>query len=75
MSRVLIDISDEKLKMLDELASSQTTQPTSRASLVRLAIDEFLEKKRKLKVKDAFGILKHKKLNALKIQRELRSEW
>lgn len=70
MARTLIDIPADKLRALDEVALQRDI---SRSALVRVAIDEFL-KKQKQPV-DVFGILKNEKVDGLKLQDKLRSEW
>ena len=72
MTRALIDIPESKLKRLDELA---TLEKTSRAALVRKAIDQLLEDKISIQHEEGFGLLKDAPLDALKTQRRLRHEW
>lgn len=70
MTRTLIDIPQEQLQALNEIAQEKST---SRSALVRTAIEEFLSKQSK--PIDAFGILKNNKINGLKLQNQLRDEW
>ena len=70
MARTLIDIPADKLRALDEVALQRDI---SRSPLVRIAIDEFLKKQSQ--PVDVFGILKNEKVDGLKLQDKLRSEW
>lgn len=73
--RTLIDIEKEKLQTLAKLAKKNHV---SRASLIREAIDNYLEsvpppQQKKPKV---FGLLKGRPgLEGLDFQKKLRSEW
>jgi hypothetical protein len=70
MAKTLIDIPEEKLIALDEIALQRAV---SRASLVRSAIDEFL--KQQIEPKNVFGILKNDKIAPLELEQKLRNEW
>lgn len=72
--RTLIDIEKEKLQALTVLAKKNHV---SRASLVRKAIDNFLElSPPQQKSQKAFGLLKSRPhLEGLDFQKKLRSEW
>ena len=70
MARTLIDIPEEKLVALDEIALEKEV---SRASLVRSAIDDFL--KQQIQSQNVFGILKNDKIAPLELEQKLRNEW
>lgn len=72
MTRALIDIPADKLKQLDALAAHAST---SRAAMVRQAIDRLLEAETRIHHQDAFGLLKDAPIDALGTQRRLRDEW
>ncbi len=72
MTRVLIDIPTNTLSQFDDMAAEEKI---SRAALVRLAIHAFIEKNKKTKINDVFGILKTQKIDGLTLEKTLRSEW
>ena len=73
MTRTLIDISENTLNQLDELATSMSV---SRAELVRQAIKAWLKDKMTKKGKNAFGILKNKlNRDGVEYQQFIRGEW
>ncbi len=72
MARAFIDIADDKIQMLDQLAVSMQI---SRAALVRLAIDQLLHGKKQQQQSDVFGIWSGRQIDSLKFQNKLRSEW
>ena len=72
--RTLVDIPE---KHLAELKRIGTAQKKSRASLVREAIDTFVEANRSVPngMEEAFGIWSDKEIDGLEYQRKLRDEW
>jgi metal-responsive CopG/Arc/MetJ family transcriptional regulator len=72
MTKALIDIPDHTLKQIDAIAA---TEGMSRAALVRLAMQAFIDSNKKSKLKNAFGILKKEKIDGLLLEKKLRSEW
>lgn len=70
--RTLIDITNEQVKALKEFCAKESI---SRAEAIRRAIDEFLSAKLPLNDNRAFGLWKNKKIDGLKYQQRLRSEW
>jgi metal-responsive CopG/Arc/MetJ family transcriptional regulator len=72
MARALIDIPETTLNQIDAIAAEAHT---SRAALVRLAIQAFIDKNKKTKIKGAFGVLKTQKIDGLTLEQKLRSEW
>ena len=74
MAKTLIDIQSNVIEKLDLIAKKRKV---SRAALVRIAIDTWLEKQTvNNKPSNAFGILKDKKpKDGVIVQRKLRGEW
>ena len=71
--RTIIEIPKE---VVDELDKIGTNENRSRASLIRDAIDGYLETKADRKDNTTgFGIWKHRKVDGLAFQQELRNEW
>lgn len=70
--RTLIDLDEKLVRDLDAIAAQAKR---SRASLVREAVSEFLQKARKGDEKDAFGLWSKRKIDGLEYQRKLRAEW
>lgn len=70
--RTLIDFSPEQIRNLSKISSALHI---SRSSLVRQAVDDYLEKFNASDEDGAFGVWKHKKLDALQYQEKLRKEW
>jgi predicted transcriptional regulator len=70
--RTLVDIGDQQIKALDELARKEDK---SRAALIRAAIDDFLSKHRAKLVADSFGLWGDRKTDGLAYQEEIRGEW
>ncbi len=72
MTRALIDIPQDKLIKLSEIAAMYNI---SRAAILRMAVDDFIEKTNNNRSKDAFGILKDRNDDSILIQHTLREEW
>ena len=71
--RILIDVPKNTVAKLQKLAKRQNS---SRAELVRQAVDRYLEAhQEQFDESAAFGIWKTKKQDALVIEDKLRSEW
>lgn len=71
--RTIIEIPKEVVEELDRIG---TNENRSRASLIRDAIDDFLETKTDRTDKTAsFGIWKNRNVDGLDLQQALRSEW
>lgn len=70
--RILTEIGDAQIKALDELSKQKQT---SRAALIRHAIDDFLAKRRQEHQGDAFGLWGERHVDGLAYQEKLRSEW
>jgi predicted transcriptional regulator len=69
--RTIIDITDEQVKALDEISQ---LEGTSRAALIRQAIDRMLaeDSKREQAALSAFGLWSHTKKDGLEIEALLR---
>jgi len=70
--RTIVDIPEELLRPLDEL---RTAENRSRASVIREALSEYLKNKPSCSMSEAFGLWKTRKVDSLKYQEDLRSEW
>ena len=70
--RALIDIEEEQIGMLDELARRQKR---SRASLIRQALREYLDARSIESAEDAFGLWSRQAVDGLEYQERLRNEW
>ena len=70
--RTLVDLSEMQIRELDELSK---LEKTSRAALIRQAIDDYLSKRRSAQEGDAFGLWGNRKVDGLAYQKKLRGEW
>lgn len=70
--RTLVDIPDKQLNELVEICKQEKR---SRAAVVREAIAVYIIEHRSKKSVDAFGLWGKKKIDGLKYQRKIRSEW
>lgn len=71
--RTLVDIPDKYLNALAEIGKQEKL---SRAAVVREAIAVYVSKyQAKKSPEDAFGLWGKKKVDGLKYQRKIRSEW
>ncbi len=69
--RLLVDLPESDLEQLNELSRARKT---SRAQLIRLAVNGFLAQN-KAGLEDAFGLWKNREEDGLRYQQRLRSEW
>ncbi|KAB2639034.1 MAG: ribbon-helix-helix protein, CopG family [Verrucomicrobia bacterium] len=77
MKRTLVDLEEHDLAQLDALAG---TRQTSRASLLREAVSEYLVKRERVpanppKPLEGFGAISGRLTDGLIYQDKLRSEW
>lgn len=72
MGRILLDLSDEVIKRLDDL-KQQRNLP--RAELLREAIEQYLEEQTKTTVSDALGLWQGCEEDGVEFERKLREEW
>lgn len=70
--RTLIDIEETDIEQLDAIA---VELKQSRASLIREAVAEYLAKRQRKTIDDAFGLWRNHKIDGLAHQRKMRSEW
>ena len=70
--RISVDLNDAQIKALDKMARRRGK---SRAALIRRAVDDFLAEHRRAQSDDAFGLWGDRKIDGLKHQEQLRSEW
>jgi len=72
MSRIVIDLPDEDLRLLDAI---KHTQKKPRAEIIRMAISDYLEDNRVAETESAFGIWQLENGDGLAFQTALREEW
>lgn len=70
--RTLVDIGDAELKALDQLARQDKV---SRASLIRKAVNDYLDKQHSAQQTEAFGLWGSAAVDGLAYQEEIRKEW
>lgn len=70
--RTVIDIPDETVPVLDELAKRENT---SRAALIRAAIRLYLASREPQTEDEAFGLWKEHGEDGVDFQQRLREEW
>ncbi|MBB4274451.1 ribbon-helix-helix protein, CopG family [Rhizobium mongolense] len=70
--RILVDIVESELKALDKIAKSEKV---SRASLIRKAVNDFLDRHDRTKEAEAFGLWGNRKIDGLEYQDKVRNEW
>ncbi|OGV25571.1 MAG: hypothetical protein A3F18_08185 [Legionellales bacterium RIFCSPHIGHO2_12_FULL_37_14] len=70
--RTIIDIDPKQLTLLDDFSKKQHT---SRASIIRKAISVFIKEHIQVGEKEAFGLWRKDKVDALALQRKMRDEW
>jgi metal-responsive CopG/Arc/MetJ family transcriptional regulator len=70
--RTLVDIPDKQLGALAEICKQEKL---TRAAVVREAIAAYIVDHQSKKPMDAFGLWGKKKIDGLKYQRKIRSEW
>ncbi|WBM70920.1 ribbon-helix-helix domain-containing protein [Buttiauxella sp. WJP83] len=72
MGRILLDLSDEVVRRLDDLKQSRNLP---RAELLREAVDEYLERHTQVAVTEAFGLWSEHAVDGVEYERTLREEW
>lgn len=70
--RTIIELPDDQLEALGNLC---VLENVSRAEMIRRAVGNYLQANQTGKGKNAFGLWKKKKVNALKYEAKLRAEW
>jgi len=69
--RTLVDIPDRQIQGLADICAAEKK---TRSELIRVAIAEYLEKRRPTAA-NAFGIWKDRPIDGLAYQEQARSEW
>ena len=72
MSRIVIDLPDEDLRLLDAI---KDVQKKPRAEIIRTAISGYLEDNRVSETESAFGLWQLENGDGLEFQTALREEW
>ena len=72
MSRIVIDLPDEDLRLLDAI---KDVQKRPRAEIIRTAISGYLEDNRVRETESTFGIWQLDNGDGLEFQTALREEW
>ena len=70
--RTLVDLVDAQVEALDRLARKQER---SRASIIREAVDEYLDRHRHANQDEAFGLWRDRAVDGLDYQENMRAEW
>jgi metal-responsive CopG/Arc/MetJ family transcriptional regulator len=70
--RTLIDITELQVQALEEIAK---TEKLSRAAVIRAAIDDYVQRRRRVDINDAFGLWGESGVDGLTYQDKVRSEW
>ncbi len=70
--RTIVDLPDEQIEALKRISD---TVHSSRAELVRRAIDEYLARHLPAQDDDAFGVWKKRKIDGVVFQKHARDEW
>ena len=72
MSRIVIDLPDEDLRLLDEI---KEVQKKPRTEIIRMAISGYLQNNRVSEMENAFGIWQLENGDGLVFQTTSREEW
>ncbi len=70
--RTLVDLPEADILALDKLGEKRRV---SRASIIREAVSALLSKNTSSAADEAFGLWRHRKIDGLDYQRQVRSEW
>jgi predicted transcriptional regulator len=70
--RALITIDEKQIRELDRVARNQNR---SRASVVREAVSDYLQRQSVGADKDAFGLWGERKIDGVAYQEKMRGEW
>jgi metal-responsive CopG/Arc/MetJ family transcriptional regulator len=70
--RTLVDLGEAQIRALDDLSKQEKT---SRAALIRHAIDDYLAARRRRLEGDAFGLWGDHAMDGLAYQEKARQEW
>ncbi|WP_054180952.1 CopG family transcriptional regulator [Trabulsiella odontotermitis] len=72
MGRILLDLSDDVIKRLDDL---KQRRKLPRAELLREAVEQYLERQNRTTLSDALGLWGDGVVDGLEYERKLREEW
>lgn len=72
MGRILLDLSDDVIKRLDDL---KHRRKLPRAELLREAVEQYLERQNHTALSDALGLWGDGVVDGLEHERKLREEW
>ncbi|CDU32691.1 TPA: hypothetical protein P6R47_003812 [Escherichia coli] len=72
MGRIILDLSNEVIKQLDDL---EVQRNLPRTELLREAVDQYLVNQSQTVRTSAFGIWKGREEDGVEYQRKLRGEW
>ncbi|WP_426125686.1 ribbon-helix-helix protein, CopG family [Pararhizobium sp. PWRC1-1] len=70
--RTLIDITALQVEALEDIARAEKL---SRAAVIRAAIDEYVQRRRRVDISDAFGLWGEAGMDGLSYQEKVRGEW
>ncbi len=70
--RTLIDITELQVQALEDIARAEKL---SRAAVIRAAIDEYVQRRHRVDISDAFGLWGKGGMDGLSYQEKVRSEW
>ncbi|EHO1981489.1 hypothetical protein KK074_003656 [Escherichia coli] len=72
MGRIILDLSNEVIKQLDDL---EVQRNLPRTELLREAVDQYLVNQSQTVRTSAFGIWQEREEDGVEYQRKLREEW
>lgn len=72
LMRTLIDLDQNQIRILDDLAKSRRT---SRAALMRQAIKDYLDRQTASNADEAFGLWSDMDIDGVDYQDRMRNEW
>ncbi|MDA3874721.1 MAG: ribbon-helix-helix protein, CopG family [Kiritimatiellae bacterium] len=70
--RTVIDVSNDMIQTLDRISDKEHR---SRASLIREAVSEYLQRKTLPQAEEAFGLWQKNPVDGLEYQEKVRNEW
>ncbi|MDQ6632172.1 MAG: ribbon-helix-helix domain-containing protein [Verrucomicrobiota bacterium] len=70
--RTIVELPDDQVEALGHICAHEKV---SRAEVIRRAVGNYIQEKQSGKGQSAFGLWKNKKINSLKYESRLRTEW
>jgi len=70
--RILVDANAEQVAALDDLAKRENRP---RAAVIRAAIDDYIARNKRNRIKEGFGLWGDRAVDGLEYQEKIRSEW